>query len=136
MAPETYYLIFSITAVFAACLYITNMVYFRIKGKTLIGNSYKPGTAEYEKLHKYSSNRSLAIVSVVALLCIANLTFDIVRLLHSADQIRARGLLVLAPVLVVVFAVMAIVKVYNQLGKGRSRKTPHKHDKDNDSWLS
>jgi hypothetical protein len=135
MAPETYYFFFSIIAVAVACLYTTNLIYVRTKGKTLIGNNYKPGTIEYGKLRKYSSNHRLTISAVIALICIANLIFDIYRLLHLDNQEYARFILVFAPILIALIAAAVAVKMNRQFGNGKYKKSLRKHDKENDSWL-
>lgn len=132
MAPETYYFFFSITAVFVIGLFITNIIYFRAKDKTLIGNSYKPGTIEYEKLHRYSSNRSVIIASILAIFCIANLIFDVYRLLHLENQGYARFILIFAPALVVVITIIVAVNIHSRLGNGKYDKTSRKPGKNDD----
>lgn len=135
MAPESYYFIFSILVVFAACLYMTNVVFYRVRGKTLMGNSYKPNTIEYDNLRKYSSNRNLAIGSVVTLLGIANLVFDVYRLIHLENQEYARFALIFTPFFLAVISIAVIVKIYKQFGNGKFEKTRRKSDKDKDTWL-
>ncbi len=133
MAPITYYYLFSIIAVFAGGLYITNAVHYRLKGKTLIGNSYKAGTIEYKKLQQFSSNRNLAIVVAITLLSIVNLLFDIYRLMNFANQEYAQFMFILGPVTVIVIGIIVTIKIYGQFGKGKNKKGLRK---DNDSWLS
>jgi hypothetical protein len=134
MAPETYYFFFSIIAAFGPGVYLANMAYYRVKKKNLIGRKFKSGTIDYELMQKHSRNRSLGILSVVTVLGIANLIFDIYRLLHLADQGYARFILIFAPAFVVVIIIAVVVKLRGQFGHGGYDKGPHKHDKDkNDS---
>ncbi len=132
MAPETYYFIFSILAVLVPGAYLTNMTYYRIKGKNLIGRKFKPGTVDYELMQKHSNNLGLAILGVVNLLGVANLIFDIYRLLHLANQEYARFALVFTPAFVVLITVAVVIKISKQFGKGKNKKGVRK---DNDSWL-
>ncbi len=136
MAPETYYFFLSIIAVFAACLYVIHAAYYRVKGKTLIGNAYKPGTIEYERLRRFSSNRSLVIGGIVVILSAGNLFFDVYRLLHLSNQEYAHFMLIFAPVSITVIGVAVIIKIRSQFGKGKYKKVLNKHDRDSDSWLS
>lgn len=134
MAPETCYFIFSIIAALVPGIYIANMIYYRLKRENLVGNRYKSGTADYKLMQKHSSNRGLAILGVVTLLGVANLVFDIYRLLHLPNQDDVRFLLVFAPVFVIVIGIAVTVKIYRQFGKGKYKKTARKRDKDDDSW--
>lgn len=136
MAPETYYFFFSILAAFAPAVFMTNMAYYRLKGKNLIGKSFKPGTIEHDSMLKYSSNRSLAILGAISLLGIANLVYNITRLLHLQNQEYVRFILVFAPVFVILITIAVSIKIYRQFGNGKYKKAPRKHKKDDDSWLS
>jgi len=136
MAPETYYFLFSILAAFGPGLYITNMIYYRLKRKNLIGNSYKSGTVDYELMQKHSSNRGLVILGVITLLGVANLVFDIHRLMSLPNQDDVRFLLIFAPIFVIVIAIAVTVKIYRKFGNGKYKKGSRKHDKDDDSWIS
>ncbi len=136
MAFETYYFFFSIIAVLVACLYITNAAYYRSKGKTLIGNSYKPGTIEYEKLRNFSNNRNLVIGGIVIVLCTANLIFDVYRLLHVPNQEYAHAMLTFAPLSLVILGIIIVIRMYSRFGKGKYKKESNKHNKDDGSWMS
>lgn len=133
MAPESYYFIFSILVVLVLGIYLANMVYYRAKGKNLMGRKFKPGTAEHQLMQKHSGNLGLAILGSATLLGVANLIFDIYRLLHLANQEYARFALVFTPVFVLLIAAAVFTKIYRQFGKGKNKKSSHK---DNDSWLS
>lgn len=109
MAPETYYLCFSLIAVYSFILHMTNMIHFRITNKTLAGRSYKRDTVEYAKLQKYSRGKGLPIAIIIGLLCISNLTYDIYRVLHLGKPDYAHFALTFFPIaFAVAFIVMAI----------------------------
>jgi len=109
------------------------MIYYRIKGQNLIGRKFKPGTVDYELMQKHSGNLGLAILSAVSLLGIANLIFEIYRLLHLANQEYARFALVFTPIFIILITVAVVIKINKQFGKGKNKKTSRK---DNNSWLS
>src|SRR6266540_758184 len=119
MAPDTYYFFFSIILVLGVILHIANMVYFRVKGKTIVGNRYRPGTPEHATLKRYSSNRYLTIVLMLAMLLVANLALDVNRLLHLSNREYARGILIYAPVSCVLLAVLVLVSAYKKYGNNR-----------------
>ena len=116
MAPETYYFFFSILLVSGPGVYLTNMAYYRIKGKNIIGRKFKPGTVDYDLMQKHSSNFGLIILSAITVLGIANLIFDIYRILHLPNQDDARFLLVFAPVFTAVIGTVVAIKIRKQLG--------------------
>jgi hypothetical protein len=114
---------------------MTNVVHYRIKGRTLVGNSYKPNTIEYNNLRKYTSNRSLAIGGIVTLLSIANLVFEIYKLLHLENQEYTRFALIFTPLFVLLITVAVIIKIYKQFGNGKYEKSKGKRGKNKDTWL-
>lgn len=133
MAPESYYFLFSIIAVFVVVMYLINAVYYRLKKKTFFGRSFKPGTTDYRLMQRYTNNRKLIIVGVLALLCVTNLVFDIYRLLQLPNQDDVRFLLIFSSVFIALITVAVIIKINQQFGKGKNKKGSRK---DNDSWLS
>lgn len=101
-------------------LQIVNVLFFRLKGRTLIGNRYRPGTREQERLKRFASTRNLSISVVATLLFIANLGFDIHRLLHFRDSSYAQAVLIYAPVSCILLFLGAIYSTYNKFGIKRS----------------
>lgn len=73
MANYTYYLLFSLTLLEGAVSLIAIMLYFRITGKTFLGQRFKPGTSEYEKYSKFASTRNLIGIAVITLIFALNL---------------------------------------------------------------
>jgi heme/copper-type cytochrome/quinol oxidase subunit 4 len=135
MAPETYYFIFSILAAFAPGVYLINVAYYRVKGKTLVGLKFKPGTADYKLMQKHSSNSGLAILGLITLLGVANLIFDVYWLLHLENQEYARFALIFIPLVVLFITAVVIIKIYKQFGNGKYEKNKSRRGKDNDTWL-
>lgn len=106
MAANTYYFFFSLILVFGVLFHLTNVMYFRASGKTILGNKYRSGTPEYQTLQRLSSTRNMAIVLVLALLFAANLAFDIYRILHLREQGYSHFILIFAPVSLLLLALV------------------------------
>ena len=119
MAPETYYFFFSIIVALTSVLFMLIMSYYRLKGKTILGDLYKKGSVEDNYMRKYSSNRSLTIGGVITLLGIANLVYDIYRILHLGNQEYAVFIFVFAPVFLAIIAIPVGYSIYRQYGKQR-----------------
>lgn len=117
MAPKTYYYFFSVIAVVAILLHAVNMVFFRLKHKTLIGNQYEPNTPEYKKMLRYSSARSLAVVGIVELLFVANLVYDIHRILGLGKPDYAHFILPFAPIITIASMLCMMYQARNMFGK-------------------
>jgi len=96
MAPETFYYFLSIFLVLIAVFHISHMIYFRARGKTFLGEVFKPGKPGYKKINKLASASGLTIAIVLALLFVANLAYDISRVAHINTS-DARFLLIFAP---------------------------------------
>jgi small-conductance mechanosensitive channel len=122
MASDTYYYFFSIILVLVMITHISNVTYFRIKNRTIIGNSYKPKSPEEQTLRRFSSISSLTVASVMLLIFIANLVFDVNHLIHLQNQSYARGLLVYAPIACLALFVLLFVYVINTFGRGKGRE--------------
>ncbi len=117
MAPETYYYIFSNIAVMAILLHTSNMIFFKIKHKTLIGNKYEPSTPQYKKLLSYSSPKALALAGIAGLLFIGNLIYDIHRILNLGNPEYAHFILPFAPLVIAAITVGAIIQSRSMFGK-------------------
>jgi len=122
MAPETYYYFFSLVLAFGIILHMINLIHLRIKGRALIGPNFKPGTPEYKRLRKFSRTRNLFITAVIAIFLIANLIFEVYRLMHMQNHNYAHFMLIFAPTTVIVASIGAMIYTYNAFGDGR-RKT-------------
>ena len=129
MAPETYYFFFSILAALTPSIYTANMVYYRLKGKNIIGRKYKPGTADYEIMHKQSSNRGLAILGTITLAGFVNLGYNIYRLLNLPDQDYAHFILWFAPLFIAVITIPVVIMINRQYGNGKYEQLTRKNSK-------
>jgi len=111
MAPESYYFFFSIIAVLSTALFIANTLWFKFKGQTLIGTRYDPKSLEYKRFTKFSKTSTLVGATVALIIFIANLIFDIHRLIHLQDRSYVHFILVFAPVTSVLGLIAAIIYV-------------------------
>lgn len=107
MANYTFYYLFSIIAVVMTLWAILNAALLRIKGRTLYGQYYKPGSPEYKGVIKLAGNRVIFVLVVLELVFIANLVKTIywVLALNTPDAIF---LLIYAPVFVMIITVIII----------------------------
>jgi len=110
MASESYYFLFSIIAIFIVGLYLINAVYYRLKKKTLFGESFKPGTTDYRLMQKYTSNRRLIISGTIGLVCIINPIF-VYGLLQLPNLDGVYILLIYTPILITALGVVLIAKM-------------------------
>jgi ABC-type transport system involved in Fe-S cluster assembly fused permease/ATPase subunit len=97
MAPYTYYYFFSIILFLSAAFHMSNMVCFRTRGRTLLGQKYDRNTDPYNRLKKLSGTRSIAIVVALLVLLLVNLivAIRVVAHLHTTDS---NFVLVFAPI--------------------------------------
>lgn len=114
MAGETYYFFLSILLVLGALLHITNIAYYKAKRKTVLGERYKSGTPEYEKLSKIVSNRNLVIALIATPFLVVNLAFSAHRV-ASLDTPDSHFLLIFAPIASILFLIMMLFVVRNML---------------------
>lgn len=77
MQEKTLYYFFSLSIVLLITLYISNAIWYRLKGRTLLGERYKVGTIEYRRLNKASNNKVLAIASFILLCFLINLVYAV-----------------------------------------------------------
>lgn len=117
MASETYYFFFSIILVIGAVFYILNLVYFRVLNKTLYGQEYKPGTPENMRVRKLASNRNIVTCCAIAFVFVANLAYDIHRLLRLSNRSYAHSILIYAPISCILFSIMMFFVVRNNIDK-------------------
>lgn len=95
MAYETFYFTFSLILVMGASLWLVNLVLIRTKGATTFGITHKPGTPEYKKGVMFASNRKITLSAIVALLFMANLAFNVSKVLRTDNHKYPPGLLLL-----------------------------------------
>lgn len=93
MAPETYYYLLSLIFALTSIMWTVNIILIRTRGSTTFGISYKPGTQEYRNGVKSANNSRIAISTVISVAVIANLLYDVNRLLNFKDHEYAHGLL-------------------------------------------
>jgi len=115
MSGETYYYFLSIALVLSVLLHIINALFFRVRGKTIFGQKYRSGTADHQRLSKFSSTRNLMIACAIASLLIVNLGYEMYKI-GNIGTASSNFLLVSAPAAsVLLFVVLAFV-MRNWLG--------------------
>jgi len=119
MANETYYFLFSIVLVLCGLFYLFNLLFFRVTNRTVIGNSYKPGTPPYARLRQLANSRNILLTAIVSLVFIVNLGYDVHRLLRLSDRNYAHGILIYGPIACVLLSAFTIGMTYNKYGNGR-----------------
>lgn len=110
MAGETYYFAFSLIAIIGMVLHIINLTYFKLKGKTILGEEFKPGTDGYKKFKHLTSVQGVTITALIGVILVVNMAYCIYRILHLDNPEYARFILYFSIGLVlftvVMFAVM------------------------------
>lgn len=122
MAPETYYLCFSLIFVYAFILHIVNMIHFRMTDKTLLGRRYKHNSVEYKKLQKFASVRGLSMAVAIGIICMANLAYDIYRILHFNKPDYAHFSLTFFPIAFAIAFVVLVLRAPKILADQSSKK--------------
>jgi hypothetical protein len=128
MTGEIFYYCFSLILVIGILSWLINLILLRTNGKTTFGLSYKPGTPEHKRVVQLASPRIIGISTVIALAFIANLIYDIRRLLNLEDHDFAQALLLYGTVFVVVLSILMIPvgrkqgKIVTELGEARNKK--------------
>jgi len=118
MAGESYYFLFSVVAVLITILHIFNVLYFKAKGKSILGEDIIQGAPGCGKFKKLSSNRAIIVAATILLVFIANLVYDVGRLLDLDNQEYARGMLTFGPAAVILFFIVMLLVMRNRLKSG------------------
>ena len=115
MPGESYYFIFSLIAFCLLVLYTLNAISLARTNKTLAGEEVTPKKNGYKKVRFFLSFRGIVIASVVGLGIIANLTYDVYRILHLGNPEYARGMLTYAPIIFGLFFIYMIISMRNKM---------------------
>ncbi len=139
MAPITYYYFFSIISLLGIGTWLVNLIYMKLRNRTIFGRVYTVGTPVYKRVMKVASGRNILIISAITLLVLINLVWSVVMVL-KVNTSDAHLLLVIAPIVSLigwVFMMIRLPKEYRIGPEKENEKTPRKHDKSkDDSWLS
>ncbi len=140
MAPVTYYYFFSIISLLGISSWLINLIYMRLRNRTIFGRVYTVGTPVYKRVMKVASGSNVLITSVITLLALLNLVWSVVMVLR-VNTSDARLLLVIAPIVSLIGWVFMMIKLPRQYGivgpEKEHGKVSRKHDKSKeDSWLS
>ncbi len=117
MGPVTYYLFFSIIAVLMTGLYVANASYYRLKGKTMVGEKYEPGTPSYKALEKNTSTPKIVTGSVLFPLFVINLIYIVHRIIAKYDSSYSLTVLIYAPLFMLLITFIVGFKAYNNFNK-------------------
>lgn len=104
MALQTYYFLFSLIFVLITLLHIVNMLFFKVKGVTLIGNNYKAGTLERRRLEVASSSKWLKVAISIATVFEVNFVFCVWLLWQKGNHSSVKFLYIFGPLLVLFIA--------------------------------
>jgi len=94
-------------------LYIVNLTYIRLKGKTTYGMSFKLGTPEYKRVHRLASIRNLIIFSTLDIIFALNLANSLAKIVRMRTS-NAHFLLVFAPIAVFILTIITIIYTRKQ----------------------
>src|SRR3984885_8516336 len=121
MAPYTYYYFFSIILLLGVVDYLATITRARLKGKTLSGVEFKPGTAGYERMKKLTSARGLAVPLIIGALLCVNLAYSL-SLVARLGTRDAHFVLFFAPVACILLMIGALRTTRKNLnGKSSGR---------------
>lgn len=118
MAPYTYYYVFSVIFVALSLWAIFNLMYVRIKGRTLIGNSYKPGTYGYRRLKQISGNLYIEVAVIIFVLSVINLINALKQFMDNGHP-HTDTLLWGVPLFVIIISYVSFKEVRKQYGDGK-----------------
>jgi hypothetical protein len=115
MFSGTLYFFFSIILLLGLMLHLTNMIFFRKKGQTLI-RQYDKRSPEYHRLKELADNHHLAASALAGILLIANNIFAVSLILSSKDQSYRGFILIFAPIACLALFAAAIIIAKNKYG--------------------
>lgn len=122
MAPYTYYYCFSLILFMGIALWIANLLFLRVSGRTTFGMAFKPGSPEYKRGKRLASNRNLAIASALALVIVVNLVNSLVMVVRLGTR-DAHFLLISAPIALGLFFGYMNSRARKQFANYRSDKS-------------
>lgn len=136
MAPISYYYLISTILAMGSLLWLINLLYLKIKGRTIYGQVYVLGSSEYKRVVTLASTRSLIITVVITLTLLANLIWSIwiVWRLNTSDAYFAIIFIPIAVASALAFGINKMRKEYMTSNLNKSKRE-NKDGKD-DSWLS
>jgi len=117
MAGETFYFVVSIGLTIAAALRLTNIIWVRSTGHTILGQKHKPNTPRYKYLEKYAGLRNISITAAVTLLLAINLVFDIHHILQIRNHNAVAFILIYAPSFAIIMLVFGMISARSKLSK-------------------
>lgn len=95
--------------------HIANILYVRARHKTILGEDVTTKVPGYVKFKKMSTPLGLTVAVVVAIGCIANLVYDINRILGLGNPDHAHGMLTYAPIIVTAFFITMLFVMRSKL---------------------
>jgi hypothetical protein len=102
MTSWAYYYFLSIALVITTSVYIFNLFYIRMKGKTTYGITLKVGTPGYARVVKLANTRNISIFLALDLFFVLNLVHSITGVMHQRSR-DAHFFLIFAPIMALVF---------------------------------
>jgi hypothetical protein len=125
MTGETYYFIFSLVFMLAAVYFLATLLLLR-KGKTMFGVTLKSDTVEFKRGIKLASNRNVAITGAISVILVANLVYDVQRLLRMDEYSLGFLMFLSAFILLILLLVFPLARrqarITYELGKAKKQK--------------
>jgi hypothetical protein len=103
--------IFGCAVLLVGLLYVANGIYFRIKGKVIIGD-HNPGKLMQKKYEKYFSASGLALEITITTLAAIIVAYSARSILRTQSIDSAVGMIIWGPLLLVIIASVTTYFVY------------------------
>jgi hypothetical protein len=107
MSFYAYDYLFGLILVSVGMIVLSAMVYYRVTGKTILGQKLKAGTIGHRKMANFSSNMGILIASVTTIIFIENLFFA-VRGVRENDSMNTIYFLIFATFLILVLCALVV----------------------------
>ena len=117
MASETLYFVLSFALVIGWVLHLINLRHVKLYGKNVYGQTYTSGSIEHRTFKKLMSAKALAITGLIGLALVANLAYDVYRILHLGKPAYAQFILIYFSLGMILFSVIMFIIVRDKMAK-------------------
>lgn len=139
MAPVSYYYLLSLILTGGAFLWLFNLLFISLKGRTAFGKISTEGTPGHDRLLKLASRKNILLTIFAVLILLANLTVSIFVAL-SLKESDKYILLISMPIVVAILYTLGALKLRKDFKtlhlKSENHKKNANHRNKDDSWLS
>ena len=140
MAPVSYYYLLSLILTVGSMLWLVNILYIKLKGKTLFGKISAEGTVEHDRLLTLASTKRILVTAVASTTLLANQAISVYVVLNQVHPDKYI-LLISMPIVVAVVYILGVMKLrkdfkaFHPENKDREKNIDKRIPRD-DSWLS